>query len=318
MESRNDTPELVVLVGIPGSGKSTIRREYEKGDCVILSSDDIRESLAAEAKIDPCDRAAYLALNDRVFTKMRTEAKEALRRGTSVVYDATNLNRKKRISLLREVGGIPCRKKCLLFITPRDVCIERDSRREGVARVGKRVINRMLRSFECPWYGEGWDSIEPVICRERYAFPFEETYGLSQDNPHHTRTLYGHLSAALEYSAEHGYPEHLREAALYHDVGKLYTKEFKNYKGEPTDTAHYYGHENYSAYLYLTEKCCGKETDENDFGKILYNTLLINLHMRPLNAWSASSAAEEKDVKIFGEKLIADVRLLHEADRAAH
>ena len=38
-------------------------------------------------------------------------------------------------------------------------------------------------------------------------------------------------------------------AAEMHDIGKLATKTFINYKGEKSDVAHYYGHEHVGAYI---------------------------------------------------------------------
>ena len=106
--------------------------------------------------------------------------------------------------------------------------------------------------------------------------------------------------------------------AFYHDIGKLYVKEFKNRRGDSTDLAHFYDHENYGAYLYLTEMCSGRRFDEEYFRKILYNTNLINCHMKPLNSWEASNTAKQKDIILFGEDFIRDLELLNRADRAAH
>ena len=51
---------------------------------------------------------------------------------------------------------------------------------------------------------------------------------------------------------------------------------------------------------------------------ILHVSLLINLHMRPFLAYKHSDKAEAKDRKLFGDKIIDDVLILHECDKAAH
>ena len=94
----------------------------------------------------------------------------------------------------------------------------------------------------------------------------------------------------------------------------MYTKQFFNYKGEPTEDAHYYGHENYGSYLYLSEICCGISLDEVATENALYEALLINCHMRPL---CYGEGAYEKDTALFGEEFMKDLMQLHEADRAA-
>ena len=119
------------------------------------------------------------------------------------------------------------------------------------------------------------------------------------------------------YCTEHG-QEELRRAARYHDIGKLYTKRFENTRGEKTKIAHYYGHENYGAYLFLTEMCCGKEINASEFDRVLYDANLINCHMRPLTRWAYIENAEKKDRLLFGDPFVEDLILLHQADRSAH
>ena len=110
----------------------------------------------------------------------------------------------------------------------------------------------------------------------------------------------------------------VQTAAKYHDIGKLFTKRFENRRGERTQTAHFYRHENYSAYLYLTQMCCGKELSKDEFEEILYVTNLINCHMRPLNIWRNNDKAKGKDKTLFGEKFFADLVNLNKCDLAAH
>ena len=100
-------------------------------------------------------------------------------------------------------------------------------------------------------------------------------------------------------------------------MGKLYTKRFQNARGEPTDIAHFYGHENYSAYLYLCEKT-SQSLQKGTWAETLYIANLINWHMRPLNAWLRTPASEEKDRKLMGETMFADLCKLHQADLEAH
>lgn len=313
-----ELPELIMFVGIPASGKSTTTEYYEKLGYLILSSDSIRLLLLENEEEYPHEQKELDKLNVKVFETIRNRAVAALKVGKSVVIDATNLSRKRRMAFLSKLGRTKCVKKCVLFITPVEVCFARNASREGIARVPDEAMNKMIRNFECPEYWEGWDKIEPVVGEDTYSFPFEATVGFSQDNPHHTLTLYEHLNAAHEYAAENDFNSNIQEVAFYHDIGKLYVKEFKNRRGDSTDFAHFYNHENYGAYLYLTEMCSGRHFDEEYFRKILYNTNLINCHMKPLNSWEASNTAKQKDIILFGEDFIRDLELLNRADRAAH
>ena len=314
----NTQSELVMLVGIPASGKSTLTNKYKEKGYTILSSDEIRYQIAKEKMYNPYDNEVIGELNRTVFEYVRKTTFNLLKEGKSVVFDATNLGRKKRKNFLSNINRTKCKKICVLFITPREICIERNKQREGYARVPDEAMENMLRNFECPYYWEGWDEIIPIINETSYTFPFDETVGFNQDNPHHTYSLFDHMDIARRYGVDNNYPDHIVKALKYHDIGKLYTKAFKNRRGETTEIAHYYGHENYSAYLYLTEMCCGKNLTKEEINQILYETNLINCHMRPLNIWKDSPNALKNDKELFGEKFIEEIILFNKADRFAH
>ena len=126
------------------------------------------------------------------------------------------------------------------------------------------------------------------------------------------------MAAAEKYAKVHEYSEKLIKICRLHDIGKLYTKEFRNYKGEPSRIAHYYGHENLGAYLYLTMELCGNDREKAEIKEILYEAALINCHMRPLTAWKDSLTAKERDKALFGEDFVSDIEKINAADRSAH
>ncbi len=310
-------PSLIMLMGIPGSGKSTLARSLAREDNTVLSSDEIRAEIFGGEGFPEGEKERE-RLKNAVYSEIRKRAKAHLENGRSVVIDATNLNRKKRTKLLSFFGQIPCYKKAVLFVTSPEVCRRRNSLRPEGKRVPEEDMQRLLRGFEVPVMGEGWDEISLVIDEEKYDYPFDILPGFSQDTPYHTLTLGKHMEAAKEYAIARGYSDALVKICALHDIGKLYTKEFKNYKGEPTDTAHFYGHENFGAYLYLAMELCGKGREEKEIKEILYEAALINCHMRPLTAWRDSLAAKEKDKILFGEGFVSDIEKINAADGSAH
>ena len=80
--------DFYMYIGLPGSGKSTIAAA-QKGE-TIISSDAIRGELYGDENI--------FGKRDEVFGLMLRRTREALLRGETVCYDATNLarGRKKR------------------------------------------------------------------------------------------------------------------------------------------------------------------------------------------------------------------------------
>ena len=128
-------PELVMLVGLPGSGKSYYADSvYDTYN--IHSSDRIREELFGFRDQDH---------NNEVFAELHKRVKQDLKDGKNVVYDATNINKKKRIAFLQELKDIPCKKVCAVMAVPYELCQTRNINREHP--VHDKVIRRCLRIF---------------------------------------------------------------------------------------------------------------------------------------------------------------------------
>ena len=90
-------PKLCVIVGVPGSGKTTYCESVVKNNSNFkhLSSDLIRKEILGSEE----DQSA----NERVFHIMQTRALEYLNAGYNVLYDATNINRKSRAAILSKL-----------------------------------------------------------------------------------------------------------------------------------------------------------------------------------------------------------------------
>ena len=301
--------KFVLMCGIPGSGKSTYAdRLAAEEKFIVHSSDKIREELG-----DVNDQSR----NEEVFKILHNRIKDDLRNGNNVVFDATNLNRKKRVAFIKELKNIPCEKICVLMATPWELCLDQNFERER--HVPANVMKRMIRNFQMPSVFEGFDEV--IVHYEKEEW--KEYYGdidtyvkslcdFDQENPHHVLSLGDHMYAAERFLFEKGiHNKDITFAALSHDIGKPVTKAFVNGKGEPTSEAHYFDHHNVGAYISLFFDYPYDVNKE-------YVALLIEMHMRPYMEWKQSTKAKEKDLKLFGEDVIKDVMLLHEADLYAH
>ena len=115
--------ELVYLIGLPGSGKSTMALSFEKEGYKVFSSDAIREELYGDASVqsDP----------QRVFRVLHKRIKDALRAGENCVYDATNVRSKNRIAFLKEIQSIECKKICCVVWASINTCKERNASRDS-------------------------------------------------------------------------------------------------------------------------------------------------------------------------------------------
>lgn len=90
-------PMFYMMVGLPGSGKSFTAESIP--NAVVHSSDAIR----AEVLGDENDQTQQ----DLVFQTLHKRVLQDLVDGKDVVYDATNINYKRRIGFLDRVRSAP-------------------------------------------------------------------------------------------------------------------------------------------------------------------------------------------------------------------
>lgn len=290
-------PTFVMLVGIPGSGKSTYADSIKSVDTVHLSSDAIREELYGDAT---CQEDHY-----KVFELMQERALTALKNGYDVIYDATNVTRKDRHKILSCLPSYVY-KKCVIVWAPIECCIERDLARERT--VGVEVIKKILKRFEAPFYDEGFDSIEvkypKTFSSNNYYDNYMQALEIPHDNPNHTADIAEHCRLCGEYLVDQNIPDILKFAGHIHDIGKPFTKTFINTKGEVTDIAHYYGHQAVGAWISygISHEFLGTD-----------NILLawfISTHMAPM--------INQKYYNSLDPLYKNWIDTLHEADMAAH
>lgn len=237
-------PTLIMLVGIPGSGKTTYAKKYIRNyeNTIHISSDKIRKEIFGDEATqgDPSE----------VFSIMQKRAIEALNNGKSVVYDATNITRQDRVHIISKCPKF-VKIGCHIIWAPIETCIERDAARERT--VGKDVIDRMLKRFHAPYYDEGIDEIQVIMPagfdKGLYEAIIVDKMRIPHDNPHHKLNIYDHCHAAYDHAKSVSDDQDLRWAAWLHDIGKPYTKGFVDTHGNPCEHAHFYQHHNYSAWL---------------------------------------------------------------------
>ena len=286
-------PRFIILVGIPGCGKTTYAKSLSvRIGGIHISSDAIRKELYGDENIqdDP----------GKVFSLMHNRTLEALGNGIDVVYDATNVSRKDRASIMSKMPKyVNC--ECHIVWAPIETCIERDAQRER--SVGKEVIDRMVKRFQAPYYDEGFDSIEVIMPNIfdvlGYMYDMATSINIPHDNPYHTYSIYTHCEAAGEYLRDRTDNYELIQAGCRHDIGKAYTKAFKDTKGNDTDVAHYYQHQ-----------CVGAWQSDGIVKSTPYIAWLISTHMEPF-----FKSKYYNNLPPFMKK---DIDLLHEADLNAH
>lgn len=309
---QHDKPVFTMMVGLPYSGKSVYAEKLRNNTgAVVHSSDTVREEILGDIQ----DQTQ----NAKVFDELHRRVRRDLADGRNVVYDATNINYKRRMHVLQMVGKTQCEKVCVFMATPFADCIERRKHRDRV--VPYEVVERMYKSIWIPHRYEGWDRIEIVYPDDCPIRPLSELFynensplNIDQDNPNHTLTVMEHCTKT--YETLQAATVRLQWAALLHDIGKPFTKSFVNSKGETTDIAHYYNHQHVSAYESLFY-CHWKKPY---LPVTLDVAALIQWHMRPFEIAKMpnSALADKKLHDLIGTDLYIELMELHKADRAAH
>lgn len=139
-----------MMVGIPGSGKSTHAASL---GCRIVCPDTIRET--------------HRVGSPEAFEIAEQEIKSALEKGEDVVLDATNTIRIHRADRIN--AGKPYADKvvCIWMDVPLDVCIARHMQRmqQGIrTSLPVAVIERMANQLASnpPDVAEGFDEIRKI------------------------------------------------------------------------------------------------------------------------------------------------------------
>jgi predicted kinase len=146
---------LIVLCGLPGSGKSTYAKYLtESGHFECVSTDQIRKELYGSESIQ--------GDGEKVFNTAFFHLKSCGLIKKNCIFDATNMTPRARKRVIQECRNYYDLMICKYINTPLDVCLYRNSQRERV--VPKEVILRMARrKFTMPSREEGFDYVETVI-----------------------------------------------------------------------------------------------------------------------------------------------------------
>ena len=148
---------LVLLIGLPGSGKSAWAAEAlarAERPTVVVSTDALVEAQARGAGVSY--REAWAAADGRRLERdARAAVRASVEAGCNVIVDRTNLKRATRARFLR-LAPPGWRREAVLFAPPWPLLCDRLAARaaSGGKRVPCGVVLAMAAGYEAPGEGE--------------------------------------------------------------------------------------------------------------------------------------------------------------------
>ena len=135
-----------VLVGGPGSGKSTWAKSLADGDprIVRICPDDNRRAIGGDSNNQLVSNPAFCMAKDQMHN--------ALGNGKSVIYDATNMYRKARKDFINIARGHGAIVIAIVFECSKATLLQRVAKRaaEGGRNISEKIIDDMLARYHRP------------------------------------------------------------------------------------------------------------------------------------------------------------------------
>ena len=148
--------KLYLMMGIPGSGKSTWIKDHLLPCQAHVSRDKIRFALVDEGE-------EYFSRETEVFNSFVEQINTFLSNGCDVYADATHISRTSRNKLLSRINSHP-EEVNLIWINGglTTALLQNENRKDTRSYVPKSVIRRMHNQIEAPDFEEGFNIIYEV------------------------------------------------------------------------------------------------------------------------------------------------------------
>lgn len=152
-----EKPFLYILVGIPGSGKSTWIRNNLSNDYIIASSDNYIEQKSKEYGLSYSQGFEKFIKDADHFC--REQIRYTIGQKKNIVIDRTNLKKSSRQWIL-ELADNEYVKIAVVFSTDTSEIQNRLEKRNKSGKIiSQELLQKFLSSFQMPSKDEGFDEI---------------------------------------------------------------------------------------------------------------------------------------------------------------
>ena len=151
-------PKCTILVGVPGSGKSTWHRnKYGDYTAPVVSTDKIIEDVASEYGMTYDE--GFKGLIQFAEIIMWRQITSYLMRGSDFIIDRTNLTAKSRAKFIQKLKLHRYEIECVVFPQPEPEEWKRRLNSRPGKTIPQEALDRMVDSYEIPLESEGFSKI---------------------------------------------------------------------------------------------------------------------------------------------------------------
>lgn len=138
---------IIVFCGAAGSGKTTAAQKLSKQNgAVLYSYDKFKEGSSARE---------LPLMRSRMYHAILADAEN----GHDIIIDDLNITKKQRITVLKELSDLSCKKTLIIMNTSLGECLERNKKRSYLTRLPDDSVVNIYNLYEPPTLDEGWDEI---------------------------------------------------------------------------------------------------------------------------------------------------------------
>lgn len=168
----NNNPTAFIMVGLPGSGKSTMVNRFVIGnpDTFVASLDNILERFAKEENISYGE--SFKLHVKEASDELEKSISEAIASGLNIIFDQTNLTELGRRRRIAQLKNSDYNYRIIAqVITIEDSILEQrliNREKETGKHIPQDVIKNMKKSFVLPSTEEGFYYIDTYHFRQGF------------------------------------------------------------------------------------------------------------------------------------------------------